>query len=1229
MKRATSVLLSAVIIALAPGLGCYEALGQTIVVGGGQVGRTPVSVPVVPNAVGSMPVEFNPALPSGLSLPSLGAPSALPSVNQAAPYAAAVPGWGGVPGLPSMPATPGLPSLPGVPSLPAALSVPILPAPAAGLAAAPGAQAGPGTAATPVTTRAVLDSGVERLSKADDDGQRAQVLSEIFNGRSRTSSDLTGPIPRFSPAEGTAGSLLPAPGVSGAGVPHPLKTGSGQPSAPAAPVSLDELEAVAVDSAKPEAERKKAVESIAAQNDTRTEDSLRRVAQANPEGGASDYEVHRWALRALAGKGVILSLRPVSPGHAQQILAKLSTNRPDLAIFDYDDTLAGWAKPLAPETAAALKAAADAGVQPVILTDRPDQSDNPKEKTILDSIARMTPEQKASLGVVSTKGTRALVYDGKTEAQLIRDVDVKWSDAEVGIIKAAGQAVSGRYGDTVFNGRSEEISGHSYFRTLPVGMSEAEVTAAAEFMRAELKARGLDLEVVGRLAKNPANPPYLSFSKVDKSIGVSWLRTHLGLIGRLRDLARFGVRGKAFRKLAGFLEPLRGREVPVGKMLIVGDQFFGSRLTDRNMLKAAQGALALSVGGSADPRLDNTFVWPTEGGPASTEILHAVAAKPASDFNKKAVISLFASRTLSIASFILTSIAYPFLAAPAVGWAVYGVLMALGPLAAIATGPLNGSLADKLSARSSMTINMVVRGVLTLMLPAFAYFGVLNFWTLLLSSIANGWVLSAVMTTENAYIRRIAGHHQGTVTALASIHYVGMQTVLGLIVGIGSVIDKWNPMIAFVISAAVHALVLAPMMFMTMPNDKPQGSTAPQAQQAEKPGLAARWSTLKALVPEFLRKYWKEALLVAASIGAYSLLHSPLPIAAALLFWVWRSDTVKDIRAGKTRELSAREKELDLLLKENAAADQLDRSEIERLKAEKAAGWEARVAEIEGVLAKRAGQTKELAAESKRWSGRQFWAILYSALQGAMTYPFQNFALPLIATTLVGTAGKAMLLGKLTGAVFFGNLIANSSQANLPDIRLPLIGKFSAKRLVQGAVLALAGTWVYTGLLPGSILAAGAAVAIAAGLMWLANFVTHRGWIKSLGIGLLAAAWLPFMVWTGILPFMSVQTALFLGMLIYGMFTGPSVISFNQYLQTNTKKTDLGKIFGTSGSFINTSTSFGYGALSLAAAGLATAFPALLAPIGIAYAVAALAFWRAPKRLPGLPESSIDKSAKK
>ena len=384
---------------------------------------------------------------------------------------------------------------------------------------------------------------------------------------------------------------------------------------------------------------------------------------------------------------------------------------------------------------------------------------------------------------------------------------------------------------------------------------------------------------------------------------------------------------------------------------------------------------------------------------------------------------------------------------------------------------------------------------------------------------------------------------------------------------------------------AIHGLVAVPLMLFTMPGDKP----AP----AKTTGPAKAKTPFSERAAGFAKRYWKEAALTAAAIASFSFLHSALPIAAALFYWVFQTDTVKALRAGGYREVSPREREIEAALKDGGQD---------------------------------AAQTAALQKEAKTWKSRQFAAVLYSAGQAVMTYPFQNFALPLIAVLLMGTAGKGLLLGQLLGAMYFGNLIANSSQANLPEIRLPFLGRMPGAHIIKALVLGMAAAWVYTGLVPGSILAAVAAVAAAAGLMWFSSKVTNRGWIRMLGLGL-ASLTLPAAVWffPGLIPFLSVQTALTISMLAYGLFVGPSAVSLGIYQQNATNKADLGKVFGTGSSFFNTFNSLGYGLLALAAGAFTPAFPIMFLPMGALYLIGGWYFWTAPKRLPGLPDASFKK----
>ena len=69
---------------------------------------------------------------------------------------------------------------------------------------------------------------------------------------------------------------------------------------------------------------------------------------------------------------------------------------------------------------------------------------------------------------------------------------------------------------------------------------------------------------------------------------------------------------------------LARRTVRQSETVVVGDHFFGTRTDDLDMLQAAPDALALAVGGSADPRAERVFVWPTKGHAATQEILGAL-----------------------------------------------------------------------------------------------------------------------------------------------------------------------------------------------------------------------------------------------------------------------------------------------------------------------------------------------------------------------------------------------------------------------------------------------------------------------------------------------------------------------------------------------------------------------------------------------------------------------------
>lgn len=407
---------------------------------------------------------------------------------------------------------------------------------------------------------------------------------------------------------------------------------------------------------------------------------------------------------------------------------------------------------------------------------------------------------------------------------------------------------------------------------------------------------------------------------------------------------------------------------------------------------------------------------------------------------------MYIQDAISMSVFIMTSIAYPMIVIPAVGAVTYGVLMALGPLAAIALGPLSGMIANRFAPREGLAILSGLRAVLTVALPILALTGMISFWPLLIASIANGWQFSLLMTSRTAYTRRFAitdpkqtrsWLHIGNLTTLGFSIYFVLQVLMGSIGQIGGLVDAMSPMMPFWISAGVNVLLVG-LNYWKIPKIANVVSNAAGAVKA-----AAEPFTKKAAA--FGRKFWKEIALFAGTMAVYAWglpfalpligtgIGSPLWMAAALVYWISRTETFKSVMSTpKIRN-----------------------------------------------------------------------ALLLSALAAGLIYPFQNLAMPLIAASL---GAKALIYGQLLGAFFFGQLLSNASMARLPEVRIPLINKtVGAERLLQAGVLTLAAIWAGVRLFPGSILAVAGAVAVGAALIAVTSRLTNRGWIKFFGIGLLAA----------------------------------------------------------------------------------------------------------------------------
>jgi hypothetical protein len=237
--------------------------------------------------------------------------------------------------------------------------------------------------------------------------------------------------------------------------------------------------------------------------------------------------------------------------------------------------------------------------------------------------------------------------------------------------------------------------------------------------------------------------------------------------------------------------------------------------------------------------------------------------------------------------------------------------------------------------------------------------------------------------------------------------------------------------------------------------------------------------------------------------------------------------------------------------------------------------------------------------------------MLFNALAIGLVYAVQNMAVPLMAAAIGGAAGKGLVLGQLLGALFFGQLAANASQARLPALKTRW-GSVSSQALVQGGVLALAGAWSFLRLFPGNWLAAAAAVGAGVLLMAAGRRFSARGWARWLGAGLAAATVLPLVFW-GHVP------VVFGGLLLLGFFAGPTTVALSANFSRNADPATVGGAFGANSSLVNATTSLVYGLMSVLIGSFHLGVPALFGPMSAAFVAVGLLFFFAPRLIPGLP----------
>ncbi|MDD5304841.1 MAG: hypothetical protein PHS14_17225, partial [Elusimicrobia bacterium] len=323
-----------------------------------------------------------------------------------------------------------------------------------------------------------------------------------------------------------------------------------------------------------------------------------------------------------------VSTRPqAGPALPARIIASAADKQ--LVLSDFDDTLAGYNEVLPADKIEAVRQIRAAGKHFAVISDRGDvKRPNSTQLTVFESLESLPVSVRAGMFVAANSGGKVYRYDDQGVPQKVHEAEALEA-GKLELVQAAAAATKARLSEVGAaqhagddKNPSESYNTYGYAMMLKPGSSEGAVRGAAAILTEELSRRGIEVEVNPRFAKDPANPPYVTFSIITKADAAAYIAKALGVAAKDALVIGDAMFVPRDAKKAGWLSRL-------GERLSGRPQAKTGNETDRNMAKNLPGVLALGVGAAMDPRVPNG--WALDGkGPAVTQkVLEAVAAKQA------------------------------------------------------------------------------------------------------------------------------------------------------------------------------------------------------------------------------------------------------------------------------------------------------------------------------------------------------------------------------------------------------------------------------------------------------------------------------------------------------------------------------------------------------------------------------------------------------------------------
>ena len=343
--------------------------------------------------------------------------------------------------------------------------------------------------------------------------------------------------------------------------------------------------------------------------------------------GSSSYMFHRLALKTIAAlTGAVFSLPQAGAAITAKVIASAADKQ--LVVSDFDDTLAGYNAVLPQEKIDAIRAIRKAGKHFAVVSDRGDEKrPGSTQLTVFESLANLPSDVTEGMFVAANSGGKLYQYQNgapvkvwEAEALAAEKLEAVKDASAATVARLHEAGVEQHPGDSL--NPKESFNTYGYALMIKVGATPVQMKQVAAIMGEELAKRGIEVDVMGRLPKDPSNPGYATFSIITKAPATAKIAEKLGLtasqalvIGDMMYVPRKAKKESWLTRLG-----LKLSGLPLGE---TGNE------TDRNMSKGLPGVLALGVGHKMDPRIPNGWNLAGHGPEVTQKVLESVASKPA------------------------------------------------------------------------------------------------------------------------------------------------------------------------------------------------------------------------------------------------------------------------------------------------------------------------------------------------------------------------------------------------------------------------------------------------------------------------------------------------------------------------------------------------------------------------------------------------------------------------